>query len=55
MDRALKSVAIVAMGHSRAAYISEASTRPRPWVVTRSRKEQIPTAEMIEKIMAHHK
>jgi hypothetical protein len=27
----VKSVAIVAMGHSRAAYISEASTRPRPW------------------------
>ena len=27
----MKSVAIVAMGHSRAAYISEASTRPSEW------------------------
>ena len=27
----MKSVAIVAMGHSRAAYISEASTKPSEW------------------------
>jgi hypothetical protein len=31
MDRSVKSVAIVAMGHSRAAYISEASTKPSEW------------------------